>query len=194
MCWAGDPPSYLWNGTVGPAGLGVASTSIGYQHACALRQDQMVLCWGARDLSALGLDSARIAKPDYTRPRDYGSFRTTLAVEGGHRFVAVSAGGLHSCAIEAGTGAAYCWGANQHGQLGIGAVDDADSRAVRGSHRRPTAVVGGERFLAIAAGLEHTCAVRAVRDVFCWGRAGRGATGRADAENRGVPQAVSLGR
>ena len=180
LCWGrGTRPS--WNPNIGPSGLGVASTSIGYVHACVLREDLVVLCWsGTRELGVLGTD------PSLSAFR-YTSYRTTRAVEDGHHFSAVTAGGLHSCALEATSHAAYCWGANQYGQLGRGSVDTLAARDVRGSNPLPAVVAGAQPYNAISAGLDHTCAVSASGDVWCWGRTGRGATGRMGAPNQAVP-------
>ena len=77
-----------------------------------------------------------------------------------------------SCAIAA-TGAAWCWGRNDSGQLGRGAgAWDADP------HPLPELVSGGLAFTAITAGLgEHTCALSDAGAAFCWGYNGSGALG-----------------
>src|SRR4029077_6915299 len=65
-----------------------------------------------------------------------------------------------------GSGIAYCWGANEYGQLGNNSlVDDSV----------PVAVVGTVKFSTIATGGTHTCAL-AVSDstAYCWGTNGIG--------------------
>jgi alpha-tubulin suppressor-like RCC1 family protein len=57
-------------------------------------------------------------------------------------------------------GAAYCWGANQAGQLGDGTIEGA---AV------PVAVGGGVRFSSLSGGRTHTCGVAAGGGAYCWG-------------------------
>jgi len=57
---------------------------------------------------------------------DWGPFasRQPWTVPGNLVFTRLSAGGFgHSCAITI-TDVAYCWGRNDQGQLGIGALDD----------------------------------------------------------------------
>ena len=69
-------------------------------------------------------------------------------------FVAVAAGGEHSCAIRAGSGAIECWGWNYFGQT------DA-----------PTG-----RFTAVSAGYSHTCGLRESGAIECWGYNNEGQT------------------
>jgi alpha-tubulin suppressor-like RCC1 family protein len=72
----------------------------------------------------------------------------------------VTVGGNHACALTA-TGAVECWGSNGSGQLGNDTMED--------SHI-PTDVSGlSAGIVAIAVGLEHTCALTATGGVKCWG-------------------------
>jgi alpha-tubulin suppressor-like RCC1 family protein len=77
------------------------------------------------------------------------------------------------CALTA-AGQAYCWGANEHGQLGIGVVTPADGRD---PVTTPTPVAGGLTFRAITAGLSHTCGLAEDGVAFCWGDAAKGQLG-----------------
>lgn len=88
----------------------------------------------------------------------------------------VIAGGKHSCALNA-EGAAYCWGANDAGQLGDG---------TNTPHTRPVAVTGANEFIALAAGDRHTCGLRLDHSMVCWGanesgQLGDGSTGPSSA-------------
>jgi len=80
-------------------------------------------------------------------------------VAGKITFVAISAHADHVCGIATG-GAAYCWGANQLGQLGNGST---------ASSNRPVAVAGELRFKVISVGAAHTCAVTTDGAGYCWG-------------------------
>ncbi len=74
-------------------------------------------------------------------------------------WIAIGLGDRQGCGIARG-GQAYCWGANDHGQLGTG--DD-------NWYIRPTAVDSTEAFVDIVVGGEHACATTADDRLFCWG-------------------------
>jgi hypothetical protein len=100
-------------------------------------------------------------------------------VAGLSNVVAVTAGGNHTCALLT-DGTARCWGANDHGQRGNGSTLQTLA---------PSIVVGVaagnlQNIAAIAAGTDHTCALRAAGDVLCWGLAF--ADGSATDESRPV--------
>ncbi len=57
-------------------------------------------------------------------------------------------------------GEVWCWGDNSQGQLGDGTQDD---------RRLPVPVVGMADVVAVAAGQEQSCAVKADGSAWCWG-------------------------
>ncbi len=76
------------------------------------------------------------------------------------RWMAVSAGANHSCALDL-TGQAWCWGDNAWRRLGI-----SDSVNMR----RPTRVETPQRFRLVSAGTTETCAVtERGGGIVCWG-------------------------
>ncbi len=187
QCWGQNDYGMVGDGTINsPRLLPVlsgdnltfvaGSLTSGYTHSCALRAGA-ALCWGLNFFGALGLGSTGLVA---TTPVPAGNTGTPL-------FVAVSAGGYHSCAL-IGTGEAWCWGWNQEGQVGI---------ASSGPVVTPTAVNGGTlRFTKIAAGESHTCALTAVGTAYCWGGNGRGELGSDPAvvgSSSAVPVAVPGG-
>ena len=92
----------------------------------------------------------------------------------------VAAGGRHSCALE-NNGTAYCWGANDQGQLGDGTRDD---------HTEPALVAGDLSFSQLSAGATHTCALSRDGDAYCWGNNDRGQLGDATTLERDTPVRV----
>jgi alpha-tubulin suppressor-like RCC1 family protein len=74
-------------------------------------------------------------------------------------FVTMAAGGQFTCALDA-EGAAWCWGANRYGQLGLG---DTLDRFV------PTRLQHSVPFTRIEAGETHACATDSLANLYCWG-------------------------
>jgi alpha-tubulin suppressor-like RCC1 family protein len=97
------------------------------------------------------------------------------------RVTSISAGETHACAVRA-DGQAFCWGANDSGQLGDGTTTDS-SKARK--------VVGLQNAVAIAAGLEHTCALKSDHTVACWGLNDVGQLGNDTNDPSRSPVAVS---
>ncbi len=73
-----------------------------------------------------------------------------------------TAGENHACAVDR-AGGLWCWGRNDHGQVGIG-----DLRA----RVHPVRLALSDRMQAVSAGPQHTCAIGAPpqRRLWCWGR------------------------
>jgi alpha-tubulin suppressor-like RCC1 family protein len=92
-------------------------------------------------------------------------------------FAAVSAGGEHTCGIDAG-GAGYCWGSGVMGQLGDGAF---------GASAVPRSIQLQTGLVSIAAGYGHTCGIAQEQHVWCWGWNLRGQLGNASTVGQGAP-------
>jgi alpha-tubulin suppressor-like RCC1 family protein len=144
----------------------------GRAHTCAIDRSHALFCWGDNPTGALGTGSSGAALP------------TPTAIAPAIRFVAISAGGNHTCGITL-TAGAYCWGGNHPGALAIGSVND--------SHV-PQPVVGGTAFRTIDAGGSHTCAVDAAGRASCWGDKGHGKLGEGSIGYADTPVPVSGGR
>src|SRR5437667_28400 len=112
--------------------------------------------WGWGPYGHLG------SPPTETCPTSTGSEPCTsmpLAVLGGLRFISVSAGARHTCAVAADS-TAYCWGGNDAGQLGNGSGSNAE---------QPVAVMGSIKFAAVTVGFSHSCGWTGTGDAYCWG-------------------------
>ncbi len=139
------------------------AVSAGSSHACGLRTDGIVECWGdnrhGKTHAPLGRFAAVSAGGNHTCGlRTDGTIKCwgradnngehpgrTDAPKG--EFSAVSAGWQHSCGLRA-DGTIECWGDNSLGQ----------SRPPRDS------------FIAVDAGTWHTCGIRADATIACWGQ------------------------
>ena len=178
-CWGNDATGQLGDATtvrrnapVRVAGAGIYRTvSTGDGHTCATTVEGSVDCWGANSRGQLGDGTVR--------GRSVPS--RTVGVEG-VRFTQVVVGSAHTCGLSV-AGEAYCWGANDRGQLGSGNGPD---------RRQPTPVSGGLRFAALSAGQTHTCGVLTDGGVRCWGANGRGQLGTGNRTTSPVPVAVRL--
>ena len=95
----------------------------------------------------------------------------------------VVAGGLHSCLVS-GDGRTFCWGSNDHGQLGTGANARATS---------PSLVGGDARFTSLAAGFSHSCAISRDGGAWCWGENDNGQLGDRSTTPRTTPVRVADG-
>jgi len=95
--------------------------------------------------------------------------------------VGLAAGGSHTCALRS-SGVVVCWGSNRAGQLGDG------SREPR--RPSPVAVTGVTDAVAIAAGEQHSCAVRRDGQVLCWGNGQSGELGDGRRSSRPTPALV----
>lgn len=96
---------------------------------------------------------------------------------------ALAAGVSHSCGLSE-DGNAWCWGANESGQLGDGSTTDRTS-AVE--------VLTESTFSALAGGLSHTCGLDGGGTPFCWGRNLNGQLGNGTRADQRQPGIVSPG-
>jgi alpha-tubulin suppressor-like RCC1 family protein len=119
-----------------------AAVSAGGAHTCGRKVDGSIWCWGYGYFGQVG---------DTTLPADYNQL-TPAPVGTDTSWMALSMGGLHSCALKA-DGSAWCWGIDLWGEL-------VDGNVMLGSNV-PTATGAGSTFTSITAGAAGTCAVQA---------------------------------
>ena len=147
----------------GPIDLGGPADSIsaGHEHACAVRRDGEVVCWGMSYNGQLGYGHLNIVGNN-ERPSEVGT------VEVGAKVRAVRAGYKNTCAITI-DHELVCWGSNSFGQLGYGhtqQIGDDEVPASAGTVELGCAV------LDVALVASNTCALLAGGEVRCWGRRG----------------------
>ncbi|MEU4239655.1 hypothetical protein [Actinoplanes sp. NPDC026619] len=141
------------------AGTQWSSVSVGKDQVCGIPTTGAIRCWGSGFPSGLLGENS-----DFTR-----------ASWGG-----IEMGG-HTCAVN-NDHALWCWGANDHGQLGNGSTTD-DHVLARPASTRSWATA--------AVGASHTCALTTGGDMWCWGFNGYGQLGDNTTEERKVPVAVN---
>src|SRR5213076_1954999 len=66
-------------------------------------------------------------------------------------------------------GAAYCWGYNESGQLGVGTSEGPHTCRYGSCSADPVPVVTGLRWVSITAGGAHTCGLTPGGEAYCWG-------------------------
>jgi hypothetical protein len=94
---------------------------------------------------------------------------------------AIYSGVSHGCGLES-SGEAWCWGANESGQVGDGSQSDRPSA-------RPVATE--VRYSLLAVGLAHTCGLDSFGRVTCWGRNLNGQLGNGSRTDQSRPVPVS---
>lgn len=160
-CWGANSSGQLGNSTttnsnrpVTVTGLsgGVATISAGYSHSCAVDVVGNTFCWGSNTYGQLG-DGGTSSRAHPGPVTGFGSGQGSQ----------VAAGGYHSCGIKT-SGAMFCWGRNNEGQLGNGGLSTAVTPA------QVTGLTSGVTAMGLRPSSEFagTCAVHngAAK---CWG-------------------------
>lgn len=157
LCWGSNRSGQLGLGDgtkrTGPtaiAGLRFRALSCGGDSSCAIDAKGALYCWGDNFEGKLGRDTA---------PDPSISF-VPLRIELPDAVSQVSVGQGHTCAITE-AGALYCWGRNTDMQVGVSATDP--------QLRAPQRVDPSFRYRQVAAGQQHTCAIREDGRLICWG-------------------------
>jgi alpha-tubulin suppressor-like RCC1 family protein len=170
-CWGDDEDGRLGIGpTVGavgaPARVGTfedwSAVSAGGGHSCGVRHGGKLYCWGNADDGRLG---AGAATGDANTPRRIGTFED---------WAKVSAGGRHTCGARK-NGKLYCWGDDDNGQVGDGVHLGSPDPALA-----PRRIGTFEDWANIAAGSQHSCAIRHLGKLYCWGMDASGQVGNGD--------------
>jgi hypothetical protein len=172
-CWGQGNAGQLGTGAAAAAlpapvsgGLRFLSVSAGGDHSCGLTSAHDAYCWGSNADLQLG------SLADDGGCADGIGYCTTVPfkVTGGLKFDALTTSeavpfngngpslGGHSCALAV-DGHAYCWGLNEHGQLG----GSSDFRSYS-----PVLARGDSIFTQLSAGWMHTCGLTRGGEILCW--------------------------
>lgn len=128
-------------------GLTFSSVAAGVVHTCALTSGG-AYCWGDNYNGRLGASTG-----------DFAADSVPTLLSGGLNLTVITAGANQSCGVTA-DHVAYCWGANDNGELGTGTTTPSLT---------PTPVTGNLSFMSISAGFSNTCGVTTQNAVYCWG-------------------------
>lgn len=177
-CWGKNDYGQLGTGTLTdspiPAavsgGVSFVSVEAGYYHSCGVATDGTGSCWGRNHAGQLGVGDS-LGSQDQPVP---------VTVAGDLHWSMISSGAYFTCGVEAGgSGAAYCWGTNQSGQLGASSATsclDESSNSYQCA-LSPLAVTGGLTFAEVSASTQHACGLTTDGVAYCWGLGSDGQLG-----------------
>jgi len=98
------------------------------------------------------------------------------------RFAEIGTGEFHTCGLTP-TGTVYCWGLATEGRLGF------ETEQIN-LHTPSLPVAGGTRFVELAVGSDHACALDEKGRAHCWGRNDAGQLGAAEPSYAETPRMV----
>src|SRR5699024_2465907 len=180
-------PTGISYGWLGGRYYSLSQISAGGFYTCALNTEGRSYCWGFNGHGQLGFDDAYYS---YV-PRPVSN----SGALSGKRLVKIAAGYYHTCALDT-EGRAYCWGANNHGQIGNGAVRRSSGTKYGGGPAAVdrTGVLRDKRLVDISVGLYHTCALSSEGQAYCWGNNGSGQLGNGGSSDSVAPVLVDMSR
>lgn len=152
----------------------VKYVSAGYNHTCAIRNDNSTVCWGNNELGELGIGNTKTIGDG---SGEMGSKLVAVSL-GASYAKALSAGLEFTCALLA-TGQVKCWGDNTSGQLGVSGTHGSTSGTM-GTNLPAIDFGSGRTAKAISAGRQHACAILDDNTVKCWGDNTYGQLGTGD--------------
>ena len=185
-CWGNNAELQLGDGgsshehhktpTGVPLGSGrtAKAISLGYEHTCAILDDDSLKCWGNQDSGRLGT----------TVPNGF-FYPVAVNLGTGRTAKAISLGTSHTCAI-LDDDSLKCWGNNISGKLGDGTITNRHSPT-------PVDLGTGRTAKAISLGTSHTCAILDDDSLRCWGNNTYGQMGAGTTTRGHPPTAVDLG-
>ena len=149
----------------------IIAVAAGANFTLALKNDDTVWAWGKNDTGQLGNGST-------------SSSATPVQVSGLVNVVAIGAGDTHGIAIrsDATTLSVWTWGNNTNGQLGVGTTTQ---------HTTPVQVPDLKDVASVAAGADHTVALKTDGTVLAWGSNGNGQLGNGSTTQSDAPVQAS---
>lgn len=144
--------------------------ALNWYHTCGITVTREAYCWGFDGYGQLG------------NGPDNSSRMVPTAVANGVRFIDISTGFDHTCAVST-DGTVYCWGASGGWQV---------SNLLEGNYDVPINIhISGTT--RVSAGDSHSCALSTAGTVVCWGNDSDGQLARGAVTGRGPAAEVSGG-
>ena len=180
MCWGKDhvgqngdggtsATTYSISSNVAlPNGRAAVLLEVGDFHSCVILDNGQVSCWGWNKHGMLG-DNTTV---DSHTP-------SIALLPNGSVAVDLDVGLYHSCAV-IDNGSVYCWGHNNKGRLGVGAVYGAQFLI-------PQHVVGVTDAVDVEVDEVHTCILNRNGTILCWGHNKQGQLGIGHSSDRTTP-------
>ena len=151
--------------------------SAGHNHTCARLLDGTVRCWGYNAYGEVGdhTTTDRDTAVLVVSPGGSGTLSGVVDIGSGS-----GSGRFHSCA-RLSDGSVYCWGDNEHGELGDGTTTSRSYPVRAGEISTATSISTGEY---------HSCATLADGTAMCWGAAAFGQIGDGTTADTSTPVLV----
>jgi alpha-tubulin suppressor-like RCC1 family protein len=176
-CWGYGNYGQLGNGTFNNVSAPVAVTAsgvlsgvtlsqiaVGFQHVCALSAAGTAYCWGYDADGELGNNA--------TANSNVPVAVSTSGALAGQTLSSIEAGNYYTCVLSS-TGAGYCWGYGNSGQLGNNATSSSSVPVAVTA----TGVLSGATLSQLSAGQNSTCALDSPGTAYCWGSNSSGQAG-----------------
>lgn len=183
-CWGSNANGALgtgdWEGRLTPSRVhrsanyrSISAPGFDGRHTCALTVDGTGYCWGKNRSGQMGIGSKG------------GDFEEPYGIKKAPLFSQLATASDSSCGLAKVDDSIWCWGSNEYGQLGAGALTGEDAVF-------PQARQISGTFSALAAGGDSTCAVDSKQNTYCWGRNDKGQLGDGSQKMSNVPVMVDI--
>jgi alpha-tubulin suppressor-like RCC1 family protein len=150
--------------------------SVGGDHTAGIKADGTLWTWGANHTGQLGIGTAEFTRVNPTQITSAGTNWRSVAAGGANETA-------HTIALRA-DGTVWAWGDNSSGQLGDGTTTQ---------RRAPVQVTTlGSGNVAIAAGANHSLAIKADGTLWAWGSNANGQLGIGNTSNAYTPTQVGV--
>jgi alpha-tubulin suppressor-like RCC1 family protein len=164
----GDNLPFLNLGT----NIKVQSLGAGNDYTCVLTTEGRVKCFGESNGGVLGQGSSGSLGDDEGEMGDNLPF---VDLGEDKKIKSFFIGVYHNCALFE-NDQIKCWGYNDHGQLGLGDLNNrGDQENEMGDNLKFVNLGREQSVLKIAGGFEHTCALLEGGRIKCWGKSNAGA-------------------